>query len=147
MAWLPLTPESARTALAGTAEQDLLCSAPGGVDPLGDELGRVLALARGYIPSLRANPGLSPGLLPDMLHGACLDILRLRLATRLAAGRAAGEWLVTEPRRKAAEEAMAYLKDVARGLVAVEPPPDGESAGVSPTFTGDYGHDQPDAFV
>lgn len=146
MPWLALTSEMARTALAGPEEQALLCEAsqwPS--DPLADELGRVVAMARSYIPQLRANPGLSAGLLPDTLHAPCLDILRLRLATRLAAGRAAGEWLVSEPRRKAAEEALSYLKDVARGIVAVEPPPDaGTSA--APIFTGEYGCDSPEAF-
>jgi hypothetical protein len=146
MPWLPITVESARAALAGAAEQDLLCATtPGQPDPLAEELGRVLAMVRSYIPSLRANPGLGAGLLPDLLHASCLDILRLRLATRLAAGRAAGEWLVTEPRRKAAEEAMSYLKDIARGIVAIEPPPDG-GAPAAPIFTGEFGSDSPEAF-
>lgn len=146
MPWLPLSAESARAALAGAQEQDLLCAAPAGqADPLAEELGRVVALVRGYIPALRTNPGLGAGLLPDTLHAPCLDILRLRLATRLASGRAAGEWLLSEPRRKAADDAFAYLKDVARGLVAVEPPPDG-GASAAPMFTGDYGSDEPEAF-
>ncbi len=125
MAWTALTVSDARAAIAGADEQDLLAglTASGQPDPIEAELARVIAEVRSYIPALRVDPSLGAGLLPDTLFGVCVDILRLRLATRLAAGRQASEWLVTEPRRKAAEDARAYLRDVARGLIAVEAPP------------------------
>jgi len=146
MAWTALTVSAARAAIAGADEQDLLAglTATGQPDPFADELPRVIAEVRSYIPALRVDQSLGAGLLPDTLFGACLDILRLRLATRLAAGRQASEWLVTEPRRKAAEDARAYLKDVARGLVAVEPPPPGVPPAEDPLEAGGYhGSDEP----
>lgn len=148
MPWVALTVSDARAALAGAEEQDLLSGlvATGQPDPLEGELTRVVAEVRSYIPALRSDSTLGAGLLPDTLHGACLDILRLRLATRLAAGRQAADWLVTEPRRKAAEDARAYLKDVSRGLVAIEPPPAGAPPAAQPLpASGHFGSD--DAFT
>lgn len=147
MAWTALTVAAARTALAGADEQDLLSglTAVGQPDPLESELPGVIAVVRSYIPALRADQTLGAGLLPDTLHGVCVDMLRLRLATRLAAGRQASDWLVTEPRRKAAEDAVNYLKDVAKGLVAVEPPPAGAPPADDPLAPGGY-HGSDEAF-
>lgn len=148
MAWTALTVSAARAAIAGADEQDLLAgfTAPGQPDPFDGDLARVVAEVRSYIPALRVDQTLGAGLLPDTLHGVCLDILRLRLATRLAAGRQASEWLVTEPRRKAAEDARSYLKDVAKGLVSVEAPPAGVPPAEDPLVADGY-HGSDTAFT
>lgn len=128
MAWTELTVEHMRGKLSKT-ELDLLRTLDveeGQADPLEEILSRTVAEARAHIPALRADPTAAAGLLPKSLHGAALDIARFRLATRLATGARAAGLLLSEPRQRAYTDALQYLRDVARGVIAVEPPPDGD---------------------
>jgi phage gp36-like protein len=140
MAWIALTSDAVQSQLSGR-ELELLTGgglADGQPSPLADVLARAVAEVRSYIPALRPDPSLVEGCLPESLHGAVLELVRYRLATRLASGRQAAEWLLSEPRQRAYQDALAYLKDVARGLVAVEPPPTGNQPAQA---SGQFGSD------
>jgi phage gp36-like protein len=138
MSWTTLSQEDVHAQLTSREIELLLGTglAVGQASPLPDVLSRAVAEVRSYVPALRADSSLAAGLLPQSLHGAALDIIRYRLATRLASGRQASEWLLSEPRQKAYQDALAYLKDVARGLVAVDPLP----AGGTPSLGATAGH-------
>jgi len=140
MSWTELTADAITSQLGANELQALrtVQLASGQPDPLAEVHTMVIAQVRSYIPALRADPALAPGLLPESLHGVALDIARHRLCTRLAVGSKAAGWLHSEPRQKAYEDAVAYLRDVARGLIAVEPPPAGESP-AAPASDGHWG--------
>lgn len=141
MAWAELTVDAITSQLGAHELQALrtLQLEPGKPDPLTEVQAMVLAQVRSYIPALRADPTVAPGLLPESLHGVTLDVARHRLCTRLAVGAQAAKWLHSEPRQKAYEDALAYLRDVARGLIAVEPPPVSGDPAETPPAQGYWG--------
>lgn len=133
MAWTTLSEDAIRSQLGGAELQALrtVQTETGQSDPLAEVVTMVIAQVRSYIPVLRADPSRAAGLLPESLHGVAIDVARHRLATRLAVGAKAAAWLNSEPRQKAYEEAISYLRDVARGLIAVESPPEGDTPATS----------------
>jgi hypothetical protein len=91
----------------------------------GDPTPGILALSiyecRGY---LAARPGgaMGPaGTLPIQIHGACLDLTRFRLCSRLAVGQL-GATLLTPARELEYNDAKALLRDVQAGKCMVEAP-------------------------
>lgn len=108
--------------------------APGQDDPVPQVLARVTSEVRGYIPALRTDARVASGQLPEALHAAALDIARVRLISRLAAGKASA-YLLTDARQRAYEAALALLRDCGRGVFVVEPPP--TSSAPAPTATSE----------
>jgi hypothetical protein len=143
MPWTALSAEALKSQLSAQELEALRTFdlAAGQGDPLTEVLLRTVLEVRGYIPALRPDLGAAAGLLPDTLHGATVDMVRYRLCSRLASGPKAAAWLLTEPRTKAYEQAIYLLKDVARGLVAVEPPPTSTPSAAPPPYAGDFGGD------
>lgn len=144
MAWTTITEDSIRSQL-GAAELQALRgveTTPGQSDPLTEVINLVVAQTRSYLPVLRGDPGQAPGLLPESLHGVAVDMIRHRLGTRLAVGSQAAGWLNSAPRQKAYEEAIAYLRDVSRGFIAVEAPPAGAAPANPTTPPGDWGSEE-----
>jgi phage gp36-like protein len=103
------------TALANAAKKD------GQSDPTPGILARAIDECRGYLAARPGGAMGSAGTLPIQVHGACLDLARFRLCSRLAVGRV-GETLLTPSRELEYNDAKALLRDVQAGRCLVEEP-------------------------
>lgn len=93
-------------------------------DPLSEIIAGAVAEARGRIAAHSANRlDDTTTTVPDSVVHHLLAIIRYRLLTRLPLR-------VTEARRKEYEDALDFLKAIARGEVAIEDP-DGDGTGES----------------
>lgn len=136
MPWKALTFETMQTTL-GDAEMEAAreqALAAGQSDPLDEVLENVVAEVRGRVAAragntLEADPTLIP---PELLQHASY-IARWRLLGRLGPGAA---FLLTENRRKDYDDAIAALKDVARGDFTITPASTPADPATSPNLGG-----------
>ena len=118
MSWIAITETQVRTRRTGPelAALKTAALAPGQADPLPAVIAGVIQRVRGYC----AAGGFALGAgetIPGRLEDAALALIRFELAGRLPVAA-----MLTEDRRKAAEDARALLRDVARGLFAIDVP-------------------------
>ena len=87
----------------------------GGQDPLADAIAAATGMVRGYIAAHPANRLEAGSTVPERCILPAAHIIRIELLTRL-------NLEVSEPRAAAKRDALAFLRDVAAGKVAVEDP-------------------------
>lgn len=133
--WRTLTTADVLTALNGTeltAIKARLGAADGSAeDQLPDIITHVVAECRGYISAWSANTLAEGETLPTALIHHAVVIVRYRLMTRLGLS-------VNEARTTEYNDAYAYLRDIAKGLVKLPPgsaADDTERAAPSPSLT------------
>jgi hypothetical protein len=101
-------------------------------DPIASHLAVVADEVRGYIAANRENTLGPDGTLPPRLIRACIDIAVLRIG-----GRVTG--ILFDPegvRKKAAENALTLLRDVAAGRFAIERPDEAADSSQQNTMIG-----------
>lgn len=136
MAWKALTFATMQTTLGDAemeaAREQLLAS--GQADPLDEVLENVVAEVRGRVAARAGNTleGDVTLIPPELLQHASY-IARWRLLGRLGPGAA---FLLTENRRKDYDDAIAALKDVARGDFTITPATTAADPATSPNLGG-----------
>lgn len=90
---------------------------PGQADPAPGILSDVVALVRGYVAAASVALGPDGTVPPEAMHAAYV-LARHRLLARIPGAQAAA-WTHTEPRKAEHEEALAQLRDIAAGRIAV----------------------------
>lgn len=110
MAWITLTEDDVVTKLSGPETSAMKTAAlkVAQIDPLPEVLVQVVREIRGYVAACAANILGDGSTIPDELLGAAISRIRFELATRLPVAS-----LLTEDRRKANENALTLLRDVA----------------------------------
>jgi phage gp36-like protein len=119
MSWTAPTVNDLKTRLAGPELTALsnAAKATGQADPTQEILTRAIDECRGYLAA-RPDSDMGPaGTLPLQVHGACLDLARYRLCTRLPVAS-----LLTDARYNEYKDALTLLHDVQAGRCIVEAP-------------------------
>lgn len=136
MSWIALT--SAHIAGSLTqAELDALRTvqvSPGQADPLSEAIARTCTEVNGYVAAQAGHPVGQAGTIPEELLSSAIAIARWRLLTRLPNTR-----LATESRRLEYTDALAQLKDVAKGDFAISFPADPAEEQPRPPAEGAWG--------
>jgi hypothetical protein len=119
MAWIPLTSANVLAALTGPEVTALQTAALGSgqPDPLADMISKVIQEVRGYVAGNQMNRLGASGTIPEELEADAIAIIRYRALNRLP-----DVGLLTEARRAEYRDAIAHLKDIARGLMRIELP-------------------------
>jgi phage gp36-like protein len=119
MTWAAPTSNDLRTRLTGPELSALAgaAKASGQGDPTPEILARAVDECRGYLAARPAGDMGPAGTLPPQALGACLDIARYRLCSRLPVAS-----LLTEARYNEYKDALQWLRDVQAGRCAVEAP-------------------------
>lgn len=122
MSWRTLTTADIQTHLSGDELGKLQTAvlASGQTDPLPAIVTQVTDEVRGYVAAWAENE-LGPTGLPPQVIGAAIAIVAWRLCNRLAIG-GTGLLLQSPQRQKNYEDAIEFLKSVAKGGIAVEQP-------------------------
>ena len=120
MSWRLLTEQDLAGHLSDTELQRLRAAANGSQqDLVADTLLGISNTVRGYISAHPANRLGPDGTVPAELVDAACHIAVIHISTRVGG-------MLLDPkglRQKASEESMALLRDVAKGLFRVQPPP------------------------
>jgi hypothetical protein len=134
MAWITITENDLLTVLSGP-ELDAFratAKADGQADPVAPTITQVIDMVRGYVGGNKINLLGPTGTIPAKLLAPALDIIAVRIPSRVGKAPKSG-------RKDAADAAVKLLEQVARGAFDIEEPiepgPDQPSAG-RPTFAG-----------
>ena len=121
MSWITLSQTNVLAALTGPEVTALQTAAlgDGQPDPLADTILKVIQEVRGYVAGNQMNRLGEGATIPQELESDAIAIIRYRALNRLP-----DVGLLTESRRAEYRDALAHLKDVARGLVRLEVPAD-----------------------
>ncbi len=120
MAWRALNEADLAGHLSDTELQRIRAAAVGkNGDPIADTLLGIANTIRGYISAHPANRLGPDGTIPEELVDCAMHIAVVHVWTRVGGGLLDPKGL----RKEAADEAMKLLRDVAKGLFRVQPPP------------------------
>lgn len=111
MSWQPITEADVVTKLSGPEIAAMKTAAlkAGQVNPLPGIITQIVGEVRGYVAGCDANVLGAGETIPSELLGTAISRIRFELATRLPV-----PGLLTEDRRKANDNAITLLRDVAR---------------------------------
>jgi hypothetical protein len=124
MAWRAITNQDILTKLSADELAQVRAQASEGTDPVSDAVALVVERVRGSIAANSKNTMGPEGTLPERLIDAAVALMVPALY-----GRTAGLLIdLNDVRKEAAKEATALLREVARGLFAVELPATGPVA-------------------
>lgn len=118
--WITLTADDLKQGLSGPEVSALSTAAlaSGQGDPLPAVVLDVIREVRGYISAHPSNVLGAGDTIPDTLKATAIARVRFEAFTRLPVK----ESLLTEARQKANEAALQRLRDVARGMFAIQEP-------------------------
>lgn len=136
MSWITLTPVHITEALSD-AELDALRTiqlAPGQEDPIPKAIFRTCKQVNGYVAAQAGHPVGQDNTVPEELLTSAISIARWRVIGRLPV-----KLFATEVRRKEYEDALAELKDVAKGDFAISFPADPAAEQPRPPASGSWG--------
>ena len=136
MSWITLTPAHIDESLAA-AELDALRSlqlTPGQEDPVPKAILRTCTQVNGYVAAQAGHPVGQAGTIPEELLTSAISIVRWRVIGRLPV-----KLFATDSRRKEYEDALAELKDVAKGTFAISFPVDPAAEQPRPPASGEWG--------
>jgi phage gp36-like protein len=136
MSWITLTPAHVDESLSA-AELDALRSlqlADGQADPVPEAIARTCTQVNGYVAAQAGHPVGQAGTIPEELLTSAISIVRWRVIGRLPV-----KLFTTENRRKEYEDAIAELKDVAKGTFAISFPADPAEDQPRPAADGAWG--------
>ena len=137
--WVTITEPDILTRLAAPEVNALktAATAQGQESPLPEILAAVVREVRGYVAAFPGNKLGPEGTIPDELQIAALNRIRYELATRLPVSS-----LLTDPRKQSNTDAIAQLRDTAKGVFRVVQPEDPNPAEqATPKLEGYYGSD------
>lgn len=130
--WITLTPDKVKTRLTQPELSALLTAAKQDEQTadglLADAIGAVAKQVRGRVGAHQPNVLGPDATIPDELEASALALVRRHLFTRLPNMAS----LFDELRQKECDDALAELRDAARGLIAIVPPEAPAPAGEQP---------------
>lgn len=119
MSWITLSESDVITKLSGPEIAAMKTAAlqAGQANPLPEVIEQVVKEIRGYVAACASNTLGEGDTIPDELLGTAISRIRYELATRLPVSS-----LLTEDRRRANEDALTRLRDVAACRFALVQP-------------------------
>jgi hypothetical protein len=119
MTWITISEDQVVTKLSGPEAAALKAAAlkTDQEDPLPAVIEQVVREVRGYVAACERNKLGAGSTIPDELQGAAISRIRFELATRLPVAS-----LLTDDRRRANEQALTLLRDVAACRFAIVAP-------------------------
>jgi len=139
--WVTITENDILTRLAAPEVNALktAATAQGQENPLPEILAAVVREVRGYVAAFPGNKLGPDGTIPDELQVAALNRARYELATRLPVAS-----LLTDARKESNADAIARLRDVAKGTLRIVQPPHPKPAEqATPKLRGYWGSAKP----